>query len=403
MKLRQALTGLLIAAATASTHAHDMAAAAAGSCAHAAVVAADTPVAEAPDYLAGDDAADHTQDARAEAVTRHLNYHTDVAAQLGASPDPRDWALATVVTTLGSGLEDVLLPEGAASTNPSDELLGRALEALPNDTLVLWIAIERGDRGNTHWHKTALARLREQETDNAAVWIAVVNDAAKRHDEAAVEASLKRMAASRVFDGHFVDQMKAVADVYRRFPMPAEMVAESGAGSADSAEAGATTGALAVTAAIALPGFQPLVNACRVDPASRRNRERASDCAAIGRLLAARADTLLASRIGPVLLRVSKTYVDADVDAARVDDWTYHNFTSLLPTDENDPAAFERFHAYVADWIATRSELEAMRRMTLRAGLAATPPDDWIDRLSPFSEERLRSDRAVEVDLVGRR
>ena len=395
MKLRQSLAALLIVAAAASGHAHDAAPAAAGSpCAHAAGVDAGTPVAEVPDYLGGDGAADPAEDARAEAVTQ-LNYHAAVAAQLGTSPDPRDWALATVVTSLAAGLEDVLLPNGA-STNQSDALLGRALDALPNDTLVLWIAIERSNRGNSLWHETALARLREQEADNAAVWIEVLNDAAKRHDEAAVDSALTHMAASRAFDGHFVDQMKAVADVYRRFPLPDELLAAQQARTPGlSAEDAATTSALAMTTALALPGFQHLVNACRVDPTSGRNRNRAGDCATIGRLLASRADTLLASRIGPALLRASQTYVDADVSAARNIDWIYDQYTSLLPTDENDEAAITRFQAYVADWIATGSEVEAMHRAALRAGLAATPPDGWVDRLSPFSAARLRSARTA--------
>lgn len=390
MNLQRSFAVLLIAAAAAAGHAQDTAPVTPDSCTHSAGAASDAAVVETPDYLASDDA----DDARVEAITRNLRYHRAVAAQLGESPDPHDWALATVVMSLESGLEGVVLPKGSASTSASDTLFGRALEALPSDTLVLWIAIKRSDDGNRRWRETALPRLREQEPDNAAVWIEVLNDATKRHDETTVNTALKHMATSSVFDGHFADQMKAVADVYRRFPPPDEMLGAQRAGSAKaSAERVATTSALAMTAALALPSFQHLVNACRIDPASGRNRDRAADCATIGRMLAARADTLIASRIGPALLRVSQTYVEADVAAARAADWIYDGYTSLLPTDEDDGAAIERFQSYVAEWIATGSEIEAMRRMALRAGLAPTPPDDWVDRMSPFSEERLRNDR----------
>jgi hypothetical protein len=159
--------------------------------------------------------------------------------------------------------------------------------------------------------------------------------------------------------------------------------------------------ALAMTAAAALPSFQPLVNSCRVDPASGRHRDRAPDCAAIGRLLAAHGDTLVATRLGPALLRVSQTYVDADLAAARGGDWIYDRFTLLLPTEEDDAAAGERLTAFVADWIESRSEFEAMRHMALRAGLAPAPPDDWVDRLSPFAEERLRGDRQAATTNAG--
>jgi hypothetical protein len=48
--------------------------------------------------------------------------------------------------------------------------------------------------------------------------------------------------------------------------------------------------------------------------------------------------------------------------------------------------------AYENDWVATRSELEAMRRKLVRLGLPAQPPAEWVDLDSPFSAKRLQQD-----------
>jgi hypothetical protein len=36
--------------------------------------------------------------------------------------------------------------------------------------------------------------------------------------------------------------------------------------------------------------------------------------------------------------------------------------------------------------------MEAMRRVVAGAGIALTPPNDWVDDPPPFSEERLNAD-----------
>jgi hypothetical protein len=48
---------------------------------------------------------------------------------------------------------------------------------------------------------------------------------------------------------------------------------------------------------------------------------------------------------------------------------------------------------YTQDWIATGSELSAMRAAVKRSGQALTPSADWVDEQSPFSERRLQEDQ----------
>lgn len=401
MKLLQSIAAGLLLAASLTARAESAGETADGSCEHPAEAdATDTSAVSMPDYVAeGDVAADASDvDAnsdRADAMARNLDYHRTMATRLAASPDPHDWALATVVMSLEAGLEEIVLRRNRTSPKPSDTLLGRALDSLPNDPLVLWVAVERGERGGIQRRDQALLRLQELEPDNAAVWMEVLAAAASRHDEAAIGLALARMAMSREYNSHFADQMKAVAGVYLRFPPPAELlVAGETAATKPSAETVVAAQALAMTTATAMPSFQHLVNACRVDPASGRNRDRVADCATVGRLLAAHGDSLVAARIGPAVLRVSQTYTADDQREARDFDWIYSQYLAALPTEES-PQAAERFARHFDDWIASGSEIEAMRRTVARAGLATSPPDDWVDRYSQFSEERQRSnDRA---------
>lgn len=344
--------------------------------------------------------ADDANDAAAnEASFRAWNdYQKSVADSLARSPDPRDWALAAVVQRMDFAdrspaseekTDGSLKRAYSAREEKRHDLLQRAFDSAQDDRLVQWMAVREGA---TDDRRLALERLRTHEADNAAVWIEVLVDAAKGHDEPAVGEALVRMAGSTAFDGHLGELIKAVRDVYRRYPVPEQLLAQSQPTA--TPEDLATINAFAVTAASGSPGFQHLVNACRIDPATGRNSARRNDCATIGRLLMTRSDTLLTNRIGASILRISKSYTDDDMRAARNDDWIYSSYQSLVPT-EGDAAAVARIAAYQSDWIESGSEMEAMRRATARAGIAPEPPEDWTDRQGIFSEERFRQDEAA--------
>jgi hypothetical protein len=63
----------------------------------------------------------------------------------------------------------------------------------------------------------------------------------------------------------------------------------------------------------------------------------------------------------------------------------------------------EEVVAYETDWMQTGSEVEAMRRAVARAGNPLAPPDNWIDTLSPFSEQRLQQDQTASQHVAGAR
>ena len=108
-----------------------------------------------------------------------------------------------------------------------------------------------------------------------------------------------------------------------------------------------------------------------------------------------RGTDLLSRRFGATILRVSKTYNDDDVRAARALDWIQKSFSQL--EQENEAAALAELKIFAQ----TINEVEAMRQAVIAAGIAPIPPDDWVDDMSSFSDARLDADKArLQNDAV---
>ncbi|MGH8123446.1 MAG: hypothetical protein ACREPT_11825 [Rudaea sp.] len=306
---------------------------------------------------------------------------------MSTSSEPRDWALATVANFLGL-------------SNHRTEyagLLDRAVAAAPNDALVQWLALMQTNNSAAaqDTHDRALQNLQSIEPDNAAVWMQALMFAQRRRNDAEVDAALARMTASTRFDDHVADLIKVMRNVYSQHPLPEEYSALEQSELPELAQedtrddARGTVAAVSVAAAIALPAYQPLINACTVNGVQAA---RAGACALIGRLMAGRGTDLIARSIGYAVLRVSGTFNDDDIRRSRNDDWLRQEMVAATvypPTHESTRNGV----TYVNDWCATNSEIEAMRRAVSRAGRAPRPPVDWIDTQSPFSAERLRNDK----------
>ena len=350
---------------------------ASGSCTHA-TSEPQTAVVDMPDYGVETDssAADDADTEAAEALWRA--YQVSVFKALRDSSDPHDWALATLVHVhLAQESAD---PERAA-------LIKRAAVALPDDAMIQWIALNAKNTADA-----ALQKLQGLEPDNAAVWNEALVRATKSKDIAGQDAALARMAMSSRFDIHFADSMKRLTDAYRRNPVPGEYIRVLSKASSEIADQDMAAVAAAMTAyAIALPPLQHLINTCRLNPTTGEHAGHADYCATIGRTMAFHADTLIANRIGLAVLRVSRTFTEDDVRNARPDDWVYGQYTSIIHAASGKEDG-ELGKAYQNDWYETGSEMEAMRRMVAHAGKPLTPPDDWVDDNSLFSDERLRGD-----------
>jgi hypothetical protein len=299
-------------------------------------------------------------------------YQASTFDELSASSNPHDWALATLVHV------DV----AKESDDPyRTALMKRAVLALPDDAMIQWIALEQGQGKKAKvLADAALQALEDLEPDNAAVWNEVLVRAAKNNDTAAQDAALARMATSTRFDTHWADSLRRLLDIRLASKNTPEL----------SAQTVANYSVASTGYAMALPAFQHIVNACRVNPTTGENASRAGDCAAIGRIMATQGDTLIANRIGLAVLRVSRIYTPDDVQRARPDDWIYRQYTSIVKDSSKD--SLRDADSYQDDWFESRSEMEAMRRRVLRAGRPLSPPDGWVDDNSQFSDERLRSD-----------
>ena len=328
---------------------------------------------ELPDYRGATDETPDPEEVAAQKAWR--GYQESIFEVLSRSPNPRDWALATLVQNLQFDV-------GNPDANNHGDLLQRATREAPDDVLVQWVAMNSGGAV----HDKALHRLHELEPENGAVWMEDLAVATKRKDNAGIGAALAKISSSQRFDTHFTDLLKHLTEVFSQNPVPDSYRAaasKEGFPSGKDSLAYATAMTVTVTAAAAIPSFQNVVNACRIDPASGTNSSRAADCAAIGKLMTKHGDTLIANRIGASVLRVSRTYTDEDMQVARDLDWIYQRATEQSAADFT-----KQYH----DWIETGSEVESIRRSLVRAGIAPMPPEHWLDTWSLFSAERLRND-----------
>lgn len=344
-----------------------------------------------------DDAADSdgagVVDPRDEAAEKAWkNYQGSVFDSLSHSVDPRDWALATLVHVSGTN---------PAELHQDDELIARSAAQSPSDALAQWIAVQTGRKSAPTTRANALRALHRLEPDNAAVWNEDLIRAAEGRDPDAMDAALARMAAATRFDIHWTDAIKALIGVYDRLPPPADYVRLMSNSDPEFSEKDfAGIIAAATTAAMAIPALQHVINACRAG-SSPAHDARADDCGAVGRLMVSRGDTLIINRIGYAVMRASRTFTEEDVLLARPDDWVYGQFTAILHA--SGPLARERDISYQHDWLETGSEMEAMRRVVAGAGIALTPPNDWVDDRSPFSEERLNADVKYQSEHAEKR
>jgi hypothetical protein len=316
-------------------------------------------------------------------------YQQSLFDTLSHSPEARDWAMATL---LGHATATTATPR---PTGPArDELLRRAARAAPDDVLVQLVMARQSDpiaAPDAAAAAAAARKLQTLEPDNAEVWLDDVRTAALAKDQHAIDKALSRVAACRRFDSHYANFLRVMSDIYRRNPVADEYWSLASNEDKDfPREAAPFVFAMSAAAVAGLPSYQYLVNVCRVDPASAKNAVRSDACAAIGRTMIEHGDTLITNRMGHALLRVSRTFTDADLAAVRNFDWIYSKAARLMTDDRSTESIF----AYQADWIDSNSETQAMRRRLVRNGIPTTPPDDWTDDSSPFSPERLGKDEA---------
>ncbi|HEV7489710.1 MAG TPA: hypothetical protein VGO25_02820 [Rhodanobacteraceae bacterium] len=290
-------------------------------------------------------------------------YQASLHRTLAASGTPRNVALAA--------LDASAFPADDRSPTLQDEPLFRAAMGARDDALVQWLIANRllGSGHDTRVD-AIVANATRLEPDNAAVWGLTLALASKRNESAAIDDALAHMAASTRSDEHFADTARAWYEIYERNPFPQWTFANP-----TDADAAVFVSAMAKAAATALAGYQTLVQTCKPSAEASRNRARAVDCSAIGHLMLYRSTTLLARRIGFVLLR------NLGDDAVSSEDHALHrNLEWVLfneaATDDSlkDPLAM---HAYATDWLKLDDEYDILQRALRRQGVSAEAPSDW--------------------------
>jgi hypothetical protein len=240
------------------------------------------------------------------------------------------------------------------------------------------------------------------EPNNASVWMYALARASQRHDAIAIEYAMQRMAAATYADEHQYAVQKTLIDVFRRNPLPDEFFTVAASIQSNSTtqmltqESSPYAASIAIVMALALPGYQTLLAACKPQVEVPLTEARSDECAKIGRLMAAKGSTLIANRIGFALLRITRTYTNDDVKLARVQGWIWEKSINLYTEPDNLPTA-EKLIARMDDQYATGSELEAMRRELVRENTPLEPPAGWVDPHSPLSAEQLERDRAAST------
>ncbi len=230
------------------------------------------------------------------------------------------------------------------------------------------------------------------------MWLETMSIAAHNHDHAGASAALKRLSATSRFDNHFIEMSDAIITAYHRYPMSDSLYAEMpDEMKSVSKEAMPVIYATTITSAFALPAFQSLTNACRTD-GKGRNADRAADCQAIGRMMVAHSDTLIGTAIGSAVLRVSHTFDEDDIAAARDTSWVRTQYTTVVGQAKPSPDLLVAMIAFYQDWLESNSETEAMRKGIERAGIAAHPPEDWVDTASRFTAEIMAADENYFAD-----
>jgi len=357
-----------------------------GSCAASTTSEPSASVVSVPDYQSDDT----SEEARSTAFERDYQaYQDELVRNLTASSDPRDWALAATGFHFGP------------DANSAEHLkqLQRAVNAAPDDVLVLWMAVNGSrDQSDGKLSTSALEKLKTADADNGAVWLETLSIAAHKHDHAGASAALKRLSATSRFDNHFVEMSDAIITAYHRYPMSDSLYAEMpDEMKSVSKDAMPLIYATTITSAFALPAFQSLTNACRTD-GKGRNADRAGDCQMIGRMMVANSDTLIGTAIGSAVLRMSRTFDDDDIAAARDTSWVRMQYATMVGNAAPSADLLAAQIAFHQDWLESNSETQAMRKGIERAGISGHPPKDWVDSGSRFTSEVMAADENYFAD-----
>jgi hypothetical protein len=258
-------------------------------------------------------------------------------------------------------------------------LLVRAGDLAPDDALVAWLErVGCPTSQPTCRPEQALARLQRLEPDNAATWLAALEDAVAGGDQDAIDHALDLAGRASYFDsywgeaGHFLDATLADAPL----PPRSAAVLDARRRQADGAAAPSDRDersimAMIMASAFATPGLGPLMRNCRGDTTALTPSRRSS-CLAVAVLLAG-SDTLLGRRVG-LGLAVRLT-ADAPAGAA----WREQLRRFSWLQEQVRGMGYPPPSGYTQS-VWRLGEVAALQAWATSMGRPLTPPPGWLPR-----------------------
>ena len=315
-----------------------------------------------------------------EAIRQHLRA---VAAQ----GDPRSLLAASMLWSGFAGLADDAPQPQVKPAQETRAWFDAARRTRPRDVLVAWIeASDCAGFSDNCDPRGALQFLLQEEPQNAAVQLLALADADKRGDRKATDAHWQAIASASTYDPHTLEISRLLHSTMAGVEQPPldSRLAQAmgtwfGLNRPATTQDFADIGTIALSTALALPGFAPVTRECKVEKLVSASLNRQAECERMLELLAADESTLIGPLIGlPKLVVLSGDSPEGKAwrEQLRQLYWIYENAQQhMAGMTSGGPLPAE-----YGTWFMTEGELPAMRRLLAHYGLPMQAPAGWLPR-----------------------
>ena len=218
--------------------------------------------------------------------------------------------------------------------NDFHTLIERATAAGNTLPAISWVRLsDCDDKAGDCPNADALAKLKEQAPDNAAVWLLALGVDEHNAKDKDARADLARAAAAKLYDDYTGESLKAIADVVSTLPPPASVVDPNMSAGANGVQMLMT---YSITSTQPRPGLQATAKMCEAG----KDASLRDDCLKLGHILEW-GSSPLARSLGLHLREVlsSDPLQSADAKHQRRNlVWQVQNFAQLCARAQNDKA-----------------------------------------------------------------
>ncbi|AOH35708.1 hypothetical protein BGP89_04500 [Luteimonas sp. JM171] len=297
----------------------------------------------------------------AERVAR--NHHERIAAEIAASGQARDFALASVLRTIALERIGEPPPDDARSREWREAAAARAgADVLANALLMM------GAGGaDDPIREQAARRWAQAEPGNIAPLL---------FQDAGVDALLANARGFDRFDMHMYDQVRWIQSRLLRHPPTAHERAVMFDGEGVPVEEHAAISAMGMWAAVAVPSLQDLLQACD-GPDLDATATRRADCDYLARVLVGASDSSLGRMLGIDMLGRMASNASERAEAQALQrrmDWQMLEWGRIAAEQPREGAP--QFTRLLAD-PQVRTEHDLVERILSEAGVPLEPPAGW--------------------------